>query len=323
MKRISEYKDAVAESLINLQLRRDEYPDLYGPIAYCLDCGGKRLRPVLLLMSCESLGGDMVMAMQAAVGVEMFHNFTLLHDDVMDRSELRRGRPTVHSRWNENVAILSGDAMLTLATEMVMSVPDSCLRPVLEAFNSGALSVYEGQDLDMRYESPDTTVSRDEYIQMVGLKTGALLGTSCRMGALIGGATTDVADKFYDFGLNLGIAFQIQDDYLDMYGDPATFGKAIGGDVQNNKKSFLYVSALERGGKEADALRDATRIPAGDIKLRTFRKIYDAINMSDICQEAVRFYYGRALKCIKGTGIDESWRELFKELADKLTSRSK
>lgn len=295
---------------------------LYEPISYALEAGGKRLRPSLLLMTADAFGGTPGTAVNAAVGVEMFHNFTLLHDDVMDRSELRRSRPTVHSKWDTNTAILSGDTMLTLACEYAAKVPDTVLRPVLDTFNRMAIRVYEGQRLDMDFESREDVVI-DEYIRMIADKTGALIGGAAKIGALIGGASGKDADLMNQYGEALGLAFQIQDDWLDVFGDSNTFGKPIGGDINNNKKSFLLLTALEAGTPDSEALKEAMKLEAGDTKVKIVTRLYERMDVSETCRSAIAKYGKQALKALKGTSLDEAAREPFRMLLDKLTGRKK
>ena len=295
---------------------------LYEPIAYALEAGGKRLRPSLLLMTADAFGGNPEVAENAAVGVEMFHNFTLLHDDVMDKSELRRNRPTVHARWDTNTAILSGDTMLTLANEYAAKVPDAVLRPVLDTFNRMAIRVYEGQRLDMDFESR-MDVSIDEYIRMIADKTGALIGGAAKIGALIGGASDKDAELMKQYGEALGLAFQIQDDWLDVFGDSTTFGKPIGGDINNNKKSFLLLTALEAANPDSEALKEAMKLEAGDTKVRIVTRLYERMNISETCRSAIAKYSKQALKALKGISLDEETREPFRQLLDKLTGRKK
>lgn len=209
---------------------------LYKPIVYGLEQGGKRLRPVILLAACDAVGGDSAKALPQAAAIEMYHNFTLLHDDVMDKADLRRGKPTVCNKWDDNTAILSGDTMLTLATQLVVDgvEPQKAMR-LLKEFNETAIGVYEGQQYDMEFEAR-TDVTIDEYMEMIRLKTSVLLAGAARIGAVMGDADERNANALYDFAVNLGLAFQLQDDWLDVYGDPDVFGKAIGGDIMNNKK---------------------------------------------------------------------------------------
>lgn len=280
------------------------------------------MRPTLLLMAADAFGDCADKAVSAAVGIEMFHNFTLLHDDVMDNSDMRRGRPTVHSKWDANTAILSGDTMLTLATQLMMNVDDSILRPVLDTFNSQAIKVYEGQCLDMGFEQRDD-VSLDEYIDMIKGKTGALLGGAARIGALIGGASKEDADRMYDFGMMLGIAFQIEDDYLDTFGNADTFGKPIGGDINNNKKTFLMTKALAANDSNSKALKIALNMPAGPTKVKVVTKIYEGMGIPAICKSEVASYSSKAMAAIKGTTLSDERRESFRKLIEKLIGRNK
>lgn len=322
MLRISEY-GAIAEAEIrSMTLPGGNLDGLYAPITYGMQAGGKRLRPTLLLMAADAFGGDASKALKPAVGIEMFHNFTLLHDDVMDNSDTRRGRPTVHAKWNANTAILSGDTMLTLATQLIMNVDDDILRPVLDTFNSQAIKVYEGQQLDMGFEERDD-VTLDEYIEMIKGKTGALLGGAAKIGALIGGASKEDAERMYDFGMMLGIAFQIEDDYLDTFGNAETFGKPIGGDINNNKKTFLMTKALSADDSNSKALRIALQMPAGPTKVKTVAKIYETMGIPSICKSEVAAYSSKALAAVKKTSLSDEKREAFRKLIDKLIDRNK
>ena len=217
------------------------------PVRYTLQAGGKRIRPVLTLAVADAISPDgRHLAVNQAAAIELFHNFTLLHDDVMDRADMRRGRPTVHRQWNEATAILSGDAMLTLAGITMMKGCDQArLRPVMRMFNRTAMEIYEGQQHDMDFESR-TDVTVGEYMEMIRLKTSVLLGCACALGAIITGADETVTDAFYGYGESLGLAFQLRDDYLDTYGDPATFGKQIGGDIACDKKTWLLINEIGR-----------------------------------------------------------------------------
>lgn len=286
MKSFSDYSALVEKSLRDLRLPSGALSTLYEPIAYALSAGGKRLRPTLCVMAADAFGAKEEEAYRPAAGLEMFHNFTLLHDDVMDNSDVRRGRQSVHAKWDVNTAILSGDTMLTLATQLVSEVPDDKLRKVLDTFNDMAIRVYEGQRLDMDFENSDN-VTIDDYIRMIMDKTGALLGGSAMIGAIIGGASDKDASKMYEYGMMLGVAFQIQDDWLDVFGDSTTFGKPIGGDINNNKKSFLMLTGLAMETAEAKALRDAISLPAGDTKVKVMTRLYEKLGISDKCRAAI------------------------------------
>ncbi len=312
----------VEEAIIEKDYASKTPESLYGPVAYGLQKGGKRIRPVLLLMAAEAFGKNPVECLDPAVGIEMFHNFTLLHDDVMDCSDMRRGRPTVHKKWDGNTAILSGDTMLTLAAQLMMNVDDSRLRCVLDVFNSMSVAVYEGQRLDMDFETRDE-VSVEEYLDMIEKKTSALLGASARIGAIAAGASEKDCGLIYEYGVKLGLAFQIQDDYLDMFGDPATFGKPIGGDVLNGKKAFMLVSMLERGGSDADALREAMKMPPSELKVNTVRSIYEHAGMPELCRRTIGEYSRKSLKALRSTSLGEEARMPLERLVDKLIDRKK
>ena len=286
MLKFEEYLAKVNEAISAIPYPK-EPSQLYQPIAYTMALGGKRLRPVLVLMACEAMGGDAAKALNAAVGLELFHNFTLLHDDLMDKAAVRRGQPTVHRRWNENVAILSGDAMLTMASQYVARVDEAVLQPVLEVFNTTAMEIYEGQQWDMDYEQR-AEVTEADYIEMIRLKTSVLLGCACKMGAIIAGADEANAKALYEVGLNLGLAFQLQDDVLDVWGDEATFGKEIGGDIMNNKKTYLLINALNRAqGDDLGGLRRwiTDEYAMRQEKVPAVRAIYERLGLRQLAQE--------------------------------------
>lgn len=322
MKKVTDFSSLIEARIREMNLPGGALEGLYSPISYAMQAGGKRLRPALLLAAIDAFGGDVEKGMNAALGIEMFHNFTLLHDDVMDKSDTRRGRPTVHTRWDENTAILSGDAMLTLATQLMADVEDSKLREVMRVFNDMAMRVYEGQRLDMDFEQSDD-VTLDDYIRMITDKTGHLLGASARIGALIAGASESDATNMAEYGIMLGIAFQIQDDWLDVFGDSTTFGKPIGGDINNNKKSFLLLTALAGGTPEAEAIRDAMKMPAGAAKVKVVTNLYERLNISAECRKAIGHYSSMALTALKATSLSEEAREPFRLLLEKLTGRKK
>lgn len=322
MKTIAEYSADVESALRSIEYPSGNLASLYAPIEYALSAGGKRIRPVLTLMGADAFGDDAEKAMKAALGIETFHNFTLLHDDVMDKSEMRRGRPTVHTRYDENSAILSGDTMLTLATKYVSEVEDDKLRKVLDTFNTMALRVYEGQRLDMDFENADH-ISLESYLEMIEGKTGSLLGAAVKIGAIIGGASEKDAELMYDYGVMTGLAFQIQDDWLDTFGDSTTFGKPIGGDINNAKKTYLYVAAMAEGGQNVEALRSAYQIPAGEVRVKAVTRIFEKLGMNEKCRKAVGHYSAKALKALNATSLSEEKKETFKKLAEKLIGRKK
>lgn len=301
-------------------LSYDEGPQgLFAPVRYTLEGGGKRLRPLLLLSTCEALGGDPDKAISQAVGLEMFHNFTLLHDDVMDNAEVRRGRPTVHRRWNPSVAILSGDAMLTMATELVCKDSGAHLREVLDLFNRTAMDVYGGQQLDMEFENR-RDVSVKEYVEMIRLKTSVLLACACKLGAIMAGASEKDADAMYSYGEKLGLAFQLQDDNLDTYGDPALFGKEIGGDIINEKKTWLWINAAQRAPRELQHILDKKLTDY--LKIQEVRSLYDSLGLKEEAASLIKSYAEQAVEALAGVNMAPDSREFFTSLAMRSAARS-
>lgn len=293
---------------------------LYEPIKYTLHGGGKRIRPVLTLATCTALGGNLDTSLNQALGIEMFHNFTLLHDDVMDNADVRRGRPTVHKKWNESTAILSGDTMLTMATQLVCKCCDSKLCDVIKLFNQTAIEVYEGQQYDMDFESRND-VAIEEYIEMIRLKTSVLLGCACKMGALMAGANDEICQRFYNYGVKLGLAFQLQDDYLDTYGDPKVFGKNIGGDILNDKKTWLLISAMKE-----DEIGELTKFIGNknvepQEKIHSVRAIYDKLNLAQRCHDLIDQYAQLAIAELENVDIPDESKDFFVNLALKSCRR--
>jgi geranylgeranyl diphosphate synthase type II len=320
--KIAEYVD-----IINNALDHIEYPQqpdsLYAPIRYEISLGGKRIRPVLMLMACELFGGDINQAINPAIGLEMFHNFTLLHDDVMDKSDLRRGKPTVHKMWDENHAILSGDAMQIISTQLMTQVPSRFMPAVIETFLKTALEICEGQQFDMEFESRKD-VTTDEYINMIRLKTAVLLGCALKIGAIIAGAPVAQANSLYHFGENLGLAFQLQDDYLDVYGDPIIFGKNIGGDIINEKKTFMLIEATRLAeGKDADTLKQF--LGNNDVdpreKVTAVTNVYNNLGIDKLCKEKAEAYYNAALACMDEILVPEDRKLPLLALAKSLLNR--
>ncbi|MBQ8423154.1 MAG: polyprenyl synthetase family protein [Coprobacter sp.] len=304
-----------------------DYPqapaELYTPIQYELSLGGKRIRPVLTLMACEMFGCDYHYALDAAVGIEMFHNFTLLHDDVMDKADMRRGKPTVHIRWNENTAILSGDAMQILAYMQVMKSPAAVRDVVCVVFLQTALEICEGQQYDMEFETRQD-VREEEYIEMIRLKTAVLLGGALKIGALIAGASDDDARRLYDFGINIGLAFQLRDDYLDVYGDAKTFGKNIGGDILNNKKTYMLINAqrLAQGAERDELIHWLAIDDKPDEKIAAVTALYNRLGVDALCLEKIDTYYAEAMKQLDALSVEKLQTEMLRELAMSLMQRN-
>ena len=320
MKEYNEYLQIVTDAISNLRLP-GQPSGLYDPIRYTLNCGGKRLRPVLALAACEAFGKEAMTAIHQAIAIEMFHNFTLLHDDVMDKAEVRRGRPTVHVKWNEETAILSGDAMLTTANMLLAVKCGERLPQALELFNGTAMNIYEGQQYDMDFESR-TDVTVEEYMEMIRLKTSVLLGCACGMGALMADAPFETQVRFFDFGVNLGLAFQLQDDYLETYGDPETFGKSIGGDILNDKKTWLLIMAMneDKSGRIKSML-GTTDDP--ESKIKAVRSIYDELDLPQRIHELISAYIDTAIKCLDHLELAPEARSFFMDLALKSATRNK
>lgn len=297
---------------------------LYEPIGYTLESGGKRLRPQLAMLASEAFGGKDEDVLPAALALEVFHNFTLLHDDVMDRADVRRGRPTVHVRWNDNTAILSGDQMLIESYKLLSGVPAEKLPEVLRLFNKMGTEICEGQQYDVDFEAKqDTTI--DDYLMMIRRKTSVLLATALQIGAYIAGADSKAQDALYQYGINLGLAFQIQDDILDCWGDPATFGKAIGGDITCNKKTYVLLTALHTADPatrlELEHLLQAVHTSKED-KIQAVTELYNRLGVRDVCEEVVEQYTRKALDCLQALPTNNATHTL-RTLAEKLTNRNK
>jgi geranylgeranyl diphosphate synthase type II len=297
--------------------------ELYEPICYTLALGGKRIRPVLLLMACDLFSGDLNKAIHAAVGIEVFHNFTLLHDDIMDKSPIRRGKETVYTKWNTNIAILSGDAMYAKAYEYFLDVDQQHLSEVLRVFTRAAIDVCEGQQYDMNFESQEK-VTINDYLSMIRLKTAALTGASLRIGAIIAGASEKDAKLLQDFGQNLGIAFQLRDDLLDAFGDEKKFGKKTGNDIATNKKTFLYLKAF---AKAKGSLRDrllyyfVNATLEGETKIEAVKEIYHKLDIKAETEKEMNRFYDLALKSLTAINVKADRKSELKALAEKLMVR--
>lgn len=285
----------INQGLADLHLERQPF-GLYKPIRYVLGMGGKRLRPVLLLMSYNMYKDDVSVALPTALGLETYHNYTLLHDDVMDRAEVRRGKPCVHKVWNENTAILSGDSMLVMAYQLMAGCRAEHLKGVMDLFTATALEIGEGQQYDVDFENR-LNVTGEEYIEMIRLKTSVLLACAMKLGAMQAGAPEADADLLYRFGERIGLAFQLQDDLLDVYGDFATFGKKIGGDILCNKKTYLLIKALEHADKQQRAELErwiAAKDYVPEEKVEAVTALYNAIGVRAVCNDLINAYFDEA-----------------------------
>jgi geranylgeranyl diphosphate synthase type II len=322
LKKLSDLQTIISNE-VN-QLTFPVYPaELYEPIKYILSLGGKRMRPALLLMACDLFGGDVQKAISPALAIEVFHNFTLMHDDIMDNAPLRRGSTTVHERWNNNVGILSGDVMLIEGYKLMMQVEDHLLRPILNIFNETAVGVCEGQQIDMEFESRND-VHINEYITMIRLKTAVVLGGALKIGAMIGGASVDDAALIYTFGEQLGIAFQLQDDILDVYGNPEKFGKQVGGDIISNKKTFLLIKALELAdsGQTAKLKKwlSGTHFDASE-KVVAVTSIYDQLQVRQHAEKAMQTYADKAFSALDAINLPDEHKQYLRDFADGLMIR--
>ena len=312
----------INKEILNLDWKREPY-GLYEPIEYTLAAGGKRVRPQLAMIANQMFGGNDEDVLPAALALEVFHNFTLLHDDVMDKADVRRGRPTVHIKWNENTAILSGDQMLIEAYKLLAGVPADKLPRVLQLFNKMATEICEGQQYDVDFESQEQ-VAVEEYLKMIRLKTSVLLATALQIGGYIAGANEEQQEALYQFGINVGLGFQIQDDILDVWGDPETFGKAIGGDISCNKKTFVYLEAMRRLGDEAignelqqwysQVLEDNTT------KIAAVKEIFEQLDVRTACEKVVEDYTQKALALLNQLPQNAATEQL-RQLANKLNTR--
>lgn len=310
----------IEKAIAALDWKRDPY-GLYEPIEYTLASGGKRLRPRLVLLAAEMFGGKEKEVLPAALAIEVFHNFTLLHDDVMDNAAVRRGRPTVHVRWNDNTAILSGDQMVIEAYKLLGNVPADRLPQTLRLFNKMATEICEGQQYDMEFETREQ-VSIEEYLHMIRLKTSVLLATALQIGAYIAGASEAQQQALYEYGINIGLAFQIQDDILDVYGDPETFGKAIGGDICCNKKTYILLSALQRAddATRAELERWLQIQDKSDEKIRAVTDIYTRTGAREVCETVMQLHTHEALSQLDTLPQNDATEQL-RKLAEKLAIR--
>ena len=315
-------KDLVEKEIENLNLNT-EPNELYQPIEYILSLSGKRIRPALLLMACNIFSDKIDDAIHPALAIEIFHNFTLLHDDIMDSAVLRRNKPTVHVKWDSNVAILSGDAMMIKAFELVTKSKNKNSHQLINEFNKVALEVCEGQQFDMNFEKR-TDVSVDEYLNMIRLKTSVLIASSLKMGAILGNAKENDQQLIYDFGLNLGLGFQLQDDLLDTFGECSKFGKKIGGDIVANKKTFLLTTALSLAQDEILAQLKkliTSHEVSREEKVKIVRGIYIQLNIKEITQQKIDSYFQSAISCLNHLSVPEKRLVELKKMVEILTNR--
>ena len=320
---ISKYSDALVAHLEH-KVTLKEPASLYEPIKYILTLGGKRLRPVLTLMSADFFGGNYTKALDASLAVEMFHNFSLVHDDIMDNAPLRRGHQTVHEKWDVNTGILSGDAMLILAYQLFETYEPKVFMQLAVLFSKTALEVCEGQQYDVDFETRnDVTIS--QYIKMIEYKTAVLIGASLQMGAIIADASQSCQEKIYAFGKNLGIAFQLQDDYLDAFGNPLTFGKQVGGDIIANKKTFLYLTALQKSTPaEAQELSSlfATMPKDPSDKITAVKEIFVSSGAAKATEDEIVRYTNTSISLLQDIKISQQHKDTLKSFADFLMNRN-
>lgn len=298
---------------------------LYDPIEYVLAAGGKRIRPSFVLMAYNLFHDDVDRILPVATALETYHNYTLLHDDLMDKADMRRGRPTVHKKWDDNTAILSGDTMLVLAYEHLAKCDTKYLKPALDLFTETALEVSEGQQFDMEFETRND-VAEEEYIEMIRLKTSVLLACALKMGALVAGASDADANALYAFGEKVGLAFQLQDDLLDVYGDPKVFGKAIGGDITSNKKTFMLINAFNRAdaGTRAELERwtTATEFDPAE-KIAAVTEIYNRLGIDKLAEQRIKEYFEQSRQHLDELSVSDDRKAVLREYTERMMNRKK
>lgn len=298
---------------------------LYEPIRYVLSLGGKRIRPVLMLLSYNLFREHPEEILMPALGLETYHNYTLLHDDLMDNADVRRGQPTVHKKWDANTAILSGDSMLVLAYQRVAQCDKAHLSQVLDLFTTTALEIGEGQQFDMDFETRND-VAEEEYIEMIRLKTSVLLACALKMGAILGDASQEDAELLYRFGEKIGLAFQLQDDLLDVYGDPKVFGKAIGGDITSNKKTYMLINAVNRANVEqrAELMRwiEAKEFDRAE-KVAAVTRLYDEIGIRQLCEEKINYFFEQGKQLLEQVSVSEGRKEVLRQYTNAMMHRER
>ena len=323
------YTSTTILNLVNTfidQLPYDRRPaSLYEPIKYVLSLGGKRIRPVLMLLAYNLYKDDPERILMQAVGLETYHNYTLLHDDLMDNADMRRGHDTVHKRWDANKAILSGDSMLVLAYQRMQQCDQRHLQAVLDVFTETALEIGEGQEYDMTFEQRND-VTEDEYIEMIRLKTSVLLACAVKIGAILADAPADDVANLYKFGEQLGLAFQLQDDLLDVYGDPKVFGKAIGGDITSNKKTYMLINAFNRANadqrRQLEQWIGATQFDRAE-KVQAVTAIYDQIGIRQLCEQKINFYFDECRKYLAKVNVSDDRKQQLLSYTDDMMTRRK
>ena len=322
MKTADEILRMINEYLDNLPYERRPR-GLYDPIKYVLSIGGKRIRPTLMLLGYNLYKEDPERILPSAIALETYHNYTLLHDDLMDNADVRRGNPTVHKKWDANTAILSGDSMLVLAYQRMAECPVEKLKPVLDLFTETALEIGEGQQYDMEFETRND-VHEDEYIEMIRLKTSVLLACALKMGAILADASEADAENLYKFGEQIGLAFQLQDDYLDVYGDPAVFGKAIGGDIMCNKKTYMLINAFNKATKEQRAELTHwvnAEDPDPKEKIAAVTDLYNKIGIRQLAEAKIQHYFDESRKYLAAVDVPERRKAELKAYTDKMMHR--
>jgi geranylgeranyl diphosphate synthase, type II len=323
MRAIAEYQNIISSFFESLHLEK-EPKNLYEPIDYILALGGKRIRPVLTLMSCEIFDANAQKALYAAAAIEVFHNFSLVHDDIMDDAPLRRGKETVHEKWNLNTGILSGDAMLILAYQYYENYEPKIFSQLAKLFSKTALEVCEGQQYDVDFETR-TDVSIPEYLKMIEYKTAVLIAAALKMGAIVAETSAENANLIYDFGLNLGIAFQLQDDYLDAFGDPKTFGKQVGGDIIENKKTYLYLKALEfsdTANKQELNQLFQTHVEDNTQKIERAKALFLSSGAAGATQQAIQDFTFKAFETLEKMQLAADKKKILQLFGEKLMNRN-
>jgi Geranylgeranyl pyrophosphate synthase len=322
--KVSVFERKIGEAIE--KVASDEEPKtLFDPVRYILSLGGKRLRPVLTLMAVDLFGKNVDEALNPALAIEIFHNFSLLHDDLMDNADIRRGNRTVHKKWNANAAILSGDAMVIEAYKYIAKVPPQLLPDILTLFSTTAMEICKGQQYDMDFEQR-MDVSETEYLEMIRLKTAVLIGCALKIGAIMAHASVQDADSLYKYGIHIGLAFQLKDDLLDVYGDPKTFGKKIGGDILCNKKTYLLIKALKNSDNiKRKELHKWLSVPNSDpqTKIRAVKNIYDELNLKSISENLIEKYYLASLDCLSSINVPDDRKKDLIVLSENLMYREK